>query len=70
MTTIGRSYRHPGPDLARVDVDASASGSCQDCPRTFRSFEACTRHVATERHTVTVTERREFHVIPRTRQEN
>ena len=65
MTAVGRSYRHPGPDVARVDLDASASGTCKTCGRSFRSFDASTRHAASERHVVAVTETRHFEIHPR-----
>ena len=70
MTAVGRSYRHPGPDLARVDLDASATGKCTECDRAFRSFSASTLHAAREKHTVAVTETRSFHVVPRQQEDH
>lgn len=67
---IGRTWRHPGPDLARVDIDVSATGACADCDKTFRTFTTSTTHAAREQHTVQVTELRMFHVVPRHKRED
>lgn len=61
----GRLWKHPGPDLARVDLDVSATGACADCPKTFRSFTASTTHAAAEQHAVRVTATHQFDVVPR-----
>lgn len=61
-------YRRPGPTLQRVDLDVSAAGACQDCPKHFRSFERSCQHAAGEQHTVRVTETRLYDVTPRDRQ--
>ena len=61
------SYRRPGPDLSRVDKDATAKGTCLDCDKALRSFEDCTRHAAAAQHAVSVTEERTYLVVPRGR---
>lgn len=57
----------PGPDLSRVDRDASAIGRCVDCAEALPTFEDCTRHAARFDHAVSVTETRVFLVVPRSR---
>lgn len=69
MTTVNRSYRFPGPDLQRIDLDATAAGNCMECSESFDSFEDSTRHATKEQHVVRVQEIRLFDIRPRSRQE-